>query len=183
MTASFLEGRARPILFGVLGLGLILGLILGLAAGPVGAAFEAAAQIEAARERLARARAAAIRAPLPVPLSGADTEALLSAFRAHLEDLAGARAAVVERADLEPDPDRPTLPRLRASLRGTAEGLHGLLQALETEAPLVAIEEAELGIERAADAETGRPTVMRVSLSARGVLIPPAPPQVAGAVP
>lgn len=177
MRAPVLEGRARPILLGT----LALGLILAAAAGPVGEAFDAAAQIEAGRERLVRARAAANRTPLPAPLSGADAEGLLAAFRARLDDLAGSRAAVVERADLEPDPDRPTLPRLRASLRGTAEGLYGLLHALETEAPLIAVEAAELGIERAADAETGRPTVMRVSLTARGVLLPPAPP--AGAAP
>lgn len=177
MRAPFLEGRARPILVGTLG----LGLILAAAAGPVGEAFDAASQIESGRERLVRARAAANRTPLPAPLSAADAEGLLAAFRARLDALAGARAARVEQAELEPDPDRPTLPRLRASLRGTAEGLYGLLHALETEAPLVAVEEAELRVERAADAETGRPTVMRVSLTARGVLMPPVSP--AGAAP
>jgi hypothetical protein len=166
------EGQARPILFGVLAVGLILALV----AGPVGEAVEAAAQIESGRERLDRARAAASRPPLPIPLAGSSEEALLASFRQRLESLAGARAAVVERADFEADPDRPTLPRLRASVRGTAEGLHGLLQALEKEAPLIAVEEAELGIERAADRETGRPTVMRASLTARGVLIPPPAP-------
>lgn len=172
MTMPFMEDQVRPILFGVLAVGLILALV----AGPVGEAVEAAAQIEAGRERLDRARAAASRPPLPIPLAGSSEADLLASFRARLESVAGARAAVVERADLEADPDRPTLPRLRASVRGTAEGLHGLLQALETEAPLIAVEEAELGIERAADRETGRPTVMRASLTARGVLIaPPAP--------
>ncbi|MDF9790814.1 hypothetical protein M2440_001515 [Methylorubrum extorquens] len=146
------------------------------AADPVGEAVEAAAQIEVGRERFDRARAAASRPPLPIPLAGSSGEELLAIFRQRLESLAGARAAVVERADLEADPDRPTLPRLRASVRGTAEGLQGLLHALETESPLVAVEEAELGIERAADRETGRPTVMRASLIARGVLIPPPVP-------
>lgn len=167
-----MEGPARPILFGALAVGLILALL----AGPVGEAVEAAAQIEMGRERLARARAASSRPPLPIPLANSSEEELLAIFRARLESLAGTRAAVVERADLEADPDRPTLPRLRAAIRGTAEGLHGLLQALETEAPLIALEEAELGIERAADRETGRPTVMRASLTARGVLIPPPAP-------
>lgn len=172
MNMPFAEGQARPILLGALALGLILALV----AGPVGEAFEAAAQIEAGRERLDRARTASSRPPLPVPLAGPSEAELLTIFRDRLESLAGARAAVVERVDLEADPDRPTLPRLRASIRGTAEGLHGLLRALETEAPVIALEEAELGIERAADRETGRPTVMRASLTARGVLIPsPAP--------
>ncbi|WP_156635443.1 hypothetical protein [Methylobacterium sp. Leaf123] len=167
-----MEGPARPILFGAFAMGLILALV----AGPVGEAVEAAAQIEVGRERLARARAASARPPMPIPLAGSSEEELLAVFRARLESLAGTRAAVVERADLEADPDRPTLPRLRASIRGTAEGLHGLLQALETEAAFIAFEEAELGIERAADRETGRPTVMRASLTARGVLIPPPAP-------
>ncbi|CAO4192462.1 hypothetical protein LFADAHJC_LOCUS792 [Methylorubrum extorquens] len=172
MRMPFVEGQAGPILFGVLAVGLILALV----AGPVGEAVEAAAQIEAGRDRLDRARAAASRPPLPIPLAGSSEAALLASFRERLESLAGARAAVVERADLEADPDRPTLPRLRASVRGTAEGLHGLLHALETESPLGTVEEAELGIERAADRETGRPTVMRASLTARGVLIPPPAP-------
>ena len=58
------------------------------------------------------------------------------------------------------------------TLRGTAEGLHGLLAALETEAPLIVPEEAVLSVERPADPEISRATVMRLTLTVRGVLLP-----------
>ena len=166
----------RPLLLGLGG----IGLILGLAAGPVSGAIEAQGQIAAARDHLARAQAAAARPPLPAPLVAPDGDALLAAFRGRLEGLALGRAVVIDWAGLDPDPARPALPRLRTSLRGTADGLHGLLHALETEAPLLAVEEAELDIARAADEEGGRPLVMRASLTLRGVVVPPAPPPDAG---
>lgn len=149
-----------------------LGLVGVLATGPVSGAIEAQQQITASRERLARAQAAALRPPQRAPLVAADADALLAAFRAHLETLAAERAAVIDAATVEPDPAEPTLPRLRADLRGTAEGLYGLLHALETEAPLMAVEEADLGVTRAADAETDRPTVMRARLTLRGLVTP-----------
>lgn len=151
-----------------------LGLVGVLAAGPVSGAIEAQQQIAASRERLARARIAAARPPQQTPLVAEDVDALLTAFRTRLETLAAERAAVIDAATVEPDPAEPTLPRLRADLRGTAEGLYGLLHALETEAPLMVVEEADLGVARAADAETGRPTVMRARLTLRG-LLPPKP--------
>ncbi len=139
-------------------------------------AVEAADQIAAARARLARMREAAARPPAPLPLAGPDANALLANFRARLEGLADGRAALVDGTEIELDPARPTLPRLRAILRGTAEGLHGLLHALESEAPLVAVEEAEIAVARPADAESGRPTLMQVALTARGVVDAPAEP-------
>lgn len=151
-----------------------LGLVGVLAAGPVSGAIEAQQQIAASRERLARARIAAARPPQQTPLVAEDVDALLTAFRTRLETLAAERAAVIDAATVEPDPAEPTLPRLRADLRGTAEGLYGLLHALETEAPLMAVEVADLGVARAADAETGRPTVMHARLTLRG-LVPPKP--------
>lgn len=162
----------RSLLVGLAGLALALGL--GLASGPVLEAVEAAGQIAAARERLARMRDAAARPPAPVPLAGPDADALLTRFRARLDGLAEGRAALVDGTEIELDPARPTLPRLRATLRGTAEGLHGLLHALESEAPLVAVEAAEIAVARAADAESGRPTLMQVALTARGVVDAPA---------
>lgn len=163
-----LPPAGRPLL---LGLGAI-GLALALATGPVLDALGAADDIAAARDRLARAQAAAAAAPVPAPLSAADETSLAVAFRARLDALAAGRSATVDGAGLQPDPARPTLPRLSASLRGTAEGLHGLLAALETEAPLIVPEEAVLSVERPADAEIGRATVMRLTLTVRGVLLP-----------
>lgn len=165
-----LSGLAsRPRLVALAG----LAVALGLASGPVLEAVETESQIAAARARLARMREAAARPPAPVPLAGPDANGLLARFRARLEGLAEGRAALIDGTEIELDPARPTLPRLRASLRGTAEGLHGLLHALESEAPLVAVEAAEIAVARAADAESGRPTLMRVALTARGVIDAP----------
>ncbi|MBY0296798.1 MAG: type II secretion system protein M [Methylobacterium sp.] len=155
----------KPLLLGLAG----LGLALVLAIGPVLDAVAAADAIGVARDRLARAQAAA---PVPVPLSAADDGALVAAFRARLEALAAEHIAVVDGAGLRADPDRPTLPRLSASLRGTAEGLHGLMLALETQGPLLVPEEAELTVERPADPDIGRATVLRLNLTVRGVLLP-----------
>ncbi len=158
----------RPLLIGLLALGVAI--VLGT--GPVLDALAAADDIAAARDRLARAQAAAAAAPAPAPLSAADEAGLVIAFRSRLDALAAGRSATVDGAGLQPDPARPTLPRLSASLRGTAEGLHGLLAALESEAPLIVPEEAVLSVERPADSEIGRATVMRLNLTVRGVLLP-----------
>ncbi|KMO41132.1 hypothetical protein VQ02_06395 [Methylobacterium variabile] len=173
MTA-LLPAGGRPLLLGLAG----LGLALVLAVGPVLDAVGAADDIGHARDRLARAQAAAAMPPVPAPLTAADEAGLVAVFRARLETLAAERAARIDGAGLQPDPARPALPRLSASLLGTAEGLHGLLQALETEGPLAAAEEAELSVERPADPEIGRATVMRLNLTIRGVLLPrPSPPR------
>lgn len=160
---------------GLVGLGCF-GLLLGLAVGPVSRAVEAEDQIATARDRLVRAQAAAARPPQPAPLFATDADALLAAFRGRLDGLVAGRAVVIDGSAVDPDPGQPTLPRLRAQLRGTAQDLHGLLHALETEAPLLAVEAADLDVARAADQEGGRPTIMRASLTLRGVLPPPAPP-------
>ncbi|WP_232628507.1 GspMb/PilO family protein [Methylobacterium sp. Leaf118] len=173
MRALLSDGRARPILLGLFGSGLALVLILDHA----GAAFDASARIDTARERLARLHRMAARPPLPPVLTAPDADGLLAAFRGRLDALAGGRAVVLDRSELERDPDHPDRPRLRAVIRGTAAGLHGLLHALETEAPILAIEEADLDVERAADPETGRPTVMRAALTARGLVLPPVGPE------
>ncbi|WP_407529129.1 GspMb/PilO family protein [Methylobacterium oryzisoli] len=161
----------RPLLAGC----AALGLVLAAAAGPLSSVLHASEEIEAARARLAAAREAVSRPRAAAPLAGPSADALLAALREHLDTLAAGRAAVIDAAEVAPDPDRPALPRLRASLRGTAEGLHGLVHALETGAPLIAVEEADLGILRPADAETGRPTVMRLAVTVRGVLTPAEP--------
>lgn len=96
--------------------------------------------------------------------------ALLGAFRTRLDGLAADRAVLLDETRLERDADRPTAPRLAAVLRGTAEGLHGPLLALETQAPMAVVESAELSALRPADPETGSPTVMRLSLALRGAL-------------
>ncbi len=161
----------RPLLVRLAG----CGLLLALGAGAVSSSLDASSAIETARDRLDRARERASRPdPIP-PLVAADGEVLLAAFRARLDALAADRAVLIGAAALDPDPGHPDLPRLRAMLRGTAEGLHGLVFALETGAPFVALEEADLGIERPADAELGRPTLMRLTLVTRGVVAPPAP--------
>lgn len=170
MRAFLSDGRARPILFGLLGGSLALALVLDHA----GDAFDASARIDRARERLARLHRAATRPPLPALLTAPDADGLLAAFRGRVEALAGGQAAILERAELDADPEHPHRPRLRAAIRGTAESLHGLLHALETEAPLVAVEEADLAVERPADPETGRPTMMRATLTARGFVLPAA---------
>lgn len=161
----------RPLLVRLAG----CGLLLALGAGAVSSSLDASSAIETARDRLDRARERAARPESVPPLVAADGEALLAAFRARLDALAADRAVVIDAATLDPDPARPDLPRLRGMLRGTAEGLHGLVHALETGAPLVALEEADLGIERPADGEIGRPTLMRLSFVARGVVVPPIP--------
>lgn len=159
----------RPVLVALGG----VGLLLALAVGPVSTALDAQSQIATARDRLARAQAAAARPPQPAPLVAADADALLAAFRGRLDTLAANRAVVIDFAGLDADPAQPVLVRLRAHLRGTAEGLHGLLHALETEAPRLAIEAAEFDVARAADEDGGRPLVMRAGLTVRGVLAPP----------
>lgn len=164
-----LDGRA--LLLGLAG----LSLAAAVATGPVLDALGAADDIAAARDRLARAHRAAAAPPVPAPLSAPDESSLVLAFQSRLAALAAGRVAVVDGTGISRDPARPTLPRLSASLRGTAEGLHGLLEALETEPPLIVPEEAELSIERPADPEIGRATVMRLTLTVRGVLLP-APP-------
>ncbi|KMO12409.1 GspMb/PilO family protein [Methylobacterium platani] len=163
-----LPTNGRALLPGLAG----LALVAGLATGPVLDALGAADDVAAARDRLARAQAAAAAPPVPAPLSGPDEAGLVLAFRARLDALAAARVVAVDGAGIQPDPARPALPRLSASLRGTAEGLHGLLQALETESPLIVPDEAELSVERPADPEIGRATVMRLTLTVRGVLLP-----------
>jgi len=162
----FADGAARPVLVRL----AAFGLLLAVGAGPVSLALDAAGEIDAARERLDKAREVAARPAAVPPLSAPDGGALAAAFRDRLDALAAGRAVVVDAAALEVDPARPDLPRLRATLRGTGAGLHGLMQALETGAPLMAVEEADLGLDRPADAEIGRPTVMRLALTVRGVI-------------
>ncbi|TNC15846.1 hypothetical protein FF100_00830 [Methylobacterium terricola] len=171
MRALPVNGRA--LIFGLAG----VSLAAAVAAGPVLDALAAADDIAASRDRLARAQAAAAAPPVPAPLSAPDETGLVLAFRSRLDALAAERVASVDGAGINPDPARPTLPRLSASLRGTAEGLHGLLQALETGSPLIVPEEAELSVERPADPEIGRATVMRLTLTVRGVLLPAPPTQ------
>jgi len=162
---------ARPLLIRL----AAFGLLLALGAGPVSSALDAAAEIDAARARLVQARDLAARPSAAPPLVAAEADALLAAFRARLDGLATPQAVVIDWTGLEADPARPDLPRLRASLRGTAGGLHGLIHALETGAPLMAIEEADLGIERPADPAIGRPTVMRLAVTLRGLIADRAP--------
>ncbi|KMO31035.1 GspMb/PilO family protein [Methylobacterium aquaticum] len=157
----------RPLLVGLAG----LALLAALGTGPVLDALAAQDDIAAARDRLMRAQAAAASPPSAAPLSAPDEAGLVVAFQGRLTALAAERTVLVDGAGIQPDPGRPTLPRLSASLRGTAEGLHGLLQALETGAPLIVPEEAELSVERPADPEIGRATVMRLNLTVRGVLL------------
>jgi len=163
---GFAHIAIRPMLARLVALGL-LGAV---GAGPVFSGLDADIEIEAARARLDRAREQAARQPGVPPLTAADGDALLAAFRARLEALAGTGAVVIDGTLIEPDPARPALPRLRATLRGTAEGLHGLAHAVETGSPLMAVEEADLTVERPADAEIGRPTLMRLAFAARGVV-------------
>ncbi len=166
-----MEAAARPVLVRL----AALGLLLAVGAGPVSRALDASGEIDAARERLDRARAMAARPAAVPPLAAPDGGALVVAFRNRLDTLAASEAVVVDAAILEADPARPDLPRLRGTLRGTATGLHGLMRALETGVPLMAVEEADLGIDRPADAEIGRPTLMRLGLTVRGVIAGQAP--------
>ncbi|WP_187278756.1 GspMb/PilO family protein [Methylobacterium sp. WL12] len=168
MSPTLAHLTARPVLAALAG----GGLLLALAVGPVLDAWETADRIAASRDALVRACEAAARPPVPVPLVGNGADALLGAFRGRLDALVAERAAVIDRAELEADPARPALPRLRASLRGTADALQGLLDALETQAPLVAVEEAEIRVERPADPDLERPTGLRLALTVRGVLLP-----------
>jgi hypothetical protein len=171
----------RPPALGVLGLPArpllvrlgALALLLALGAGPVSSALDASAEIDAARLRLDRAREQVARPAAGLPLVAPDGEALLAAFRARLDALGP--GALVDVATLDADPAKPDLPRLRASIRGTAQGLHGLMHALETGTPLVAVEEADLAVDRPADAEIGRPTILRLALTVRGVVAAPKP--------
>jgi len=163
-----LRGRAGALL--ILAIAILGGLwLVGQATSDV---LEARGQIAEGRALLARTRAAANRPPLPAPLWAADEAALLAAFRTRLDGLMNGRAVLLDEAHLDPDADRPTAPRLSATLRGTAEGLHDLLLGLETQAPLAVVETANLKALRPADAETGWPTVMQLSLSLRGALVP-----------
>ncbi|WP_267359960.1 hypothetical protein [Methylobacterium sp. GC_Met_3] len=149
-----------------------LGLVVAAAAAPLSALRDASHAIEAARDRLHRARALAQRQRARPPLVAADGDTLLAAFRGRLDALAAERAIVIDGAVLEPDPARPDLPRLRGLLRGTSAGLHGLLHALDTEAPRVVVEDADLSVVRPADAEIGHPTILHLAVTARGVIAP-----------
>lgn len=155
----------------------LLGVLLAAGAGPLFATLDASGEIDTARLRLDRALEQAARAPAIPPLSAKEGADLLTAFRSRLDALATAQAVVIDRVAIEPDPERPDLPRLQAGLRGTAEALHGLMHALETGTPLLAIEAADLDVERPADPEIRRPTIMRLAFTVRGVLTPPAGPR------
>lgn len=162
----FLRGRGGAL--ALLGLALATGLwLLGQAASDV---MDAQDRIADGRDLLSRTRAAAERPAGPTPLWAADESALLAAFRARLDGLMASRTLLLDDARLDPDAARPTAPRLSATLRGTAEGLHGLLLALETQGPLMVVETADLTVARAADAETGRPTIMQLTVALRGAL-------------
>ncbi|SFH07604.1 type II secretion system protein GspM [Methylobacterium gossipiicola] len=164
--ATLLRGRGGAV--ALLGLAIVGGLwLLAQATGDV---LDARERIAESRDLLGRTRAAAERpAPVP-PLWAADESALLAAFRARLEGLTASRALLLDDARLDPDAARPTAPRLGATLRGTAEGLHSLLLALETQSPLMVVETADITVARPADAETGRPTVMQLTFALRGAL-------------
>ncbi|GEP03105.1 GspMb/PilO family protein [Methylobacterium oxalidis] len=157
----------------ILAAGLVLAGLLS-AGQVVGGLLDARAEIAEARARLGHLQAAAGRPPPAAPLSGGDEAALLGAFRARLDALASGRALVIDGARVEADPGSPTLPRLHAQMRGTAEALHGLLAALEAGPPLVVVEAAEIGIARPADAVEERPTALRLDLTARGAVLPAA---------
>lgn len=148
-------------------------LLVAAAALPLSAALDASAAIDAARDRLDRAYALVGRLPVTPPLVAADGDALLAAFRGRLDVLAAGRAIVIDAATLEPDPARPEVPRLRGLLRGTSAGLHALLHALDSESPRLAVAEADLSIARPADDEIGRPTILHLVVTARGVIAAP----------
>ncbi len=133
--------------------------------------------IAMARDRLARAQAAALAPPAPGALERCGRGRPRRRLPVPPHRAGGGAERRIRRAGIQPDLSRPTLPRLSASLRGTAEGLHGLLDALETGIPLVVLEEAEISVERPADPEIGRATVLRLTLTARGVLPPARPPK------
>lgn len=164
--STLLRGRGGAV--ALLGLALATGLwLLGQATSDV---IDARERIAEGRDLLGRTRAAAARPALAPPLWAADESALLAAFRARLDGLIAPRALFLDDARLDPDAARPTAPRLTATLRGTAEGLHDLLLALETQSPLLVVETADLTVARAADAETGRPTIMKLTVALRGAL-------------
>ena len=145
-------------------------VLAAIAATPLSAALDAARAIDAARDRLDRVRALAARPPVIPPLVAADGDKLQAAFRGRLDTLAAEGAVIIDATTIEADPARPDLPRLHAQLRGTAAGLHGLLYALDSGTPRLAVEEADLAIERLADAKIGRPTILRLTVTARGVI-------------
>ncbi|MGY2050991.1 hypothetical protein [Methylobacterium sp. JK268] len=158
----------------------LLALAALAAAGGLGAAallplVDTAAEIDQARTLLGRVVEAGERAGPPAPLWAADPASLQAAFRSRLDGLAAGRTVLLDDVRLDFDPRRPTLPVMTAMLRGTTEGLRGLLLALETQAPLVVVESAELALLSPADAAAARPTVLRLTLAARGVLVPAAP--------
>ncbi|KQP29665.1 hypothetical protein ASF49_16025 [Methylobacterium sp. Leaf104] len=168
-----LPGLLRGRLGALLLLGLAVAAGAWLLAQALGDVREADEQIAGSRALLARTRAAANRPAPPAPLWGTDEAALLAAFRTRLDGLAADRAVLLDETRLERDAERPTAPRLAATLRGTTEGLHGLLLALETQTPLAVVETADLSALRPAEPEAGWPTVMRLSLSLRGALAAP----------
>ncbi len=153
--------------------------VLGLAvAGPVADIGELGDGIAEARERLARTRAAAARPVPSTPFAGGDAEAVSAAFRARIEAALAGRAVILEGVTVIADLDQARLPVLSAALRGTAEGLHGVLSDLDAGIPRVAAETADISVASPADADEERPTVLRLSLAVRGLLAPAdAPPR------
>ncbi|KQU05706.1 hypothetical protein ASG60_03375 [Methylobacterium sp. Leaf469] len=153
--------------------------VLGLAvAGPVSEIRELGNGIAEARDRLARTRAAAARPVPSTPFSGVDADAVSAAFRARIETAIAGRAVILEDVTVVPDPDQVRLPLLNAALRGTAEGLHGVLAELDGGLPRVRTETAEIAVASPADADEERPTLLRLSLTVRGLLAPAdAPPR------
>ncbi|MEA1832128.1 hypothetical protein U8607_08530 [Methylobacterium durans] len=175
MTGPLVQRIGRPGARLAAAAGLLAGL--SLAGHAVSALLETRSEISDARARLGRLQAASARPAPAAPLSAGDEAALLGAFRARLDALAGGRAVVLDGARIEPDAGSPTMPRLHAEMRGTAEGLYGLLRDLETGAPPLVVETAEIGVLRPAEPAEERPTVLRLGLAARGALLPAEAPR------
>ncbi|MDR7038617.1 hypothetical protein J2X36_003387 [Methylobacterium sp. BE186] len=151
--------------------GCLLGL-LSLAGQGLAGLIDARAEVSAARAHLGRLQAASLRPAPGAPLSATDEAGLLAAFRGRLDALASGRAVVVDGLRVGPDAGSPTMPLLHAEMRGTAEGLHGLLRDLETGPPVVVVETAEIGVARSAEEAGEHPAILRLGLAARGVLLP-----------
>jgi hypothetical protein len=170
--APRVRSRSRVAALAVLA-AVLLGLC-GILGTHLSAALDTEADISRTRNLLARTKAG-LQPRMNIPLWATDEASLLAAFRARIATLTVGRAVLVNNVHLVPDPARPLAPILAASLRGTTQGLQGLLLDLETQPPFIVVETADLSLLKAADAEEDRPTILGASLTARGFLAPTKP--------